>query len=108
MRANLAAPMFLGMALTMSAQPPPDPEEILAKARANILDRSERLPNYTCVQTVDRKFLRLKKPVFPIPSCDDMSAKRSTNTAPLTLQATDRLRLGGRQPFRRRQRDETH
>jgi len=92
-RANLAAPMFLGMALTMSAQPPPDPEEILAKARANILDRSERLPNYTCVQTVDRKFLKLKNPEFPIPSCDDMSAQRSKKTDLLKLQATDRLRL---------------
>ena len=93
MRAHLASTMFLCATLSTSAQPPPDPEDVLAKARANILDRSERLPNYTCVQTVDRKFLRLKKPVFPIPSCDDMSAKRSTNTAPLTLQATDRLRL---------------
>jgi hypothetical protein len=90
MRAIFAAPMFLGMALALSAQAPPDPEKALAKARANIIDRTERLPNYTCVQTVDRKFLKLQKPVFPIPSCGDMSAK---TTGLLAVEATDRLRL---------------
>ena len=63
---------------------------MLAKARDNILDRTERLPNYTCVQTVDRKFLKLQKPIFPIPSCSEMSA---TKTGILKLEATDRLRL---------------
>ena len=62
MRAHLASTMFLCAILSMSAQPRPDPEDVLAKARDNMLDRTERLPNYTCVQTVDRKFLRLKKP----------------------------------------------
>jgi hypothetical protein len=84
--------MFLVVALTIGAQSP-DPEQTLSKARDTILERTERLPNYTCVQTVDRKFLRLKKPVFPIPSCDDMSDQRSKNTDLLKLQATDRLRL---------------
>ena len=92
MRANLATPTFLALALTMGAQSP-DPEQALAKTRDNILERTERLPNYTCVQTVDRKFLKLKKPVFPIPSCDDMSAQRSPKADLLGLQATDRLRL---------------
>jgi hypothetical protein len=84
--------MFLALALTIGAQSP-DPEQVLSKAHANIVDRTERLPNYTCVQTVDRKFLKLKQPVFPIPSCDDMSAQSSTKADLLTLQATDRLRL---------------
>ncbi len=93
MRAYLASAILLGVTLAMSAQALPDPEEVLAKARDNVLDRIERLPNYTCVQTVDRKYLKIEKPEFPVPSCDNISAKRAKKNYQLKLDATDRLRL---------------
>jgi hypothetical protein len=77
----------------MSAQTSPDPEQVLAKARDKIVDRTEHLPNYTCVQTVDRKYLKLKSPQFRVLSCDDMSARRKKKNDSLYLEATDRLRL---------------
>jgi len=93
LRTCSASATLLCMALTIGAQAPPDPEQVLAKARDNILDRTDRLPNYTCVQTVDRQYLHLKQPVFPVLSCDDMSAKRNKKNNLLYLEATDRLRL---------------
>jgi hypothetical protein len=91
MGANLATPMFL--ALTMSAQAPTDPEAVLAKTREKMLDRTEHLPNYICVQTVDRQYLQPKKAAFPLLSCDDLSARKIKRSNYLRLEATDRLRL---------------
>jgi len=93
MRASIVSATLLCLALATSAQTPPNPEQVLAKARDNILDRTERLPNYTCVQTVDRKYFKLKNPQSPVLSCDDMSAKRNKKNNLLYLEATDRLRL---------------
>jgi hypothetical protein len=80
-------------ALAMSAQPAATPEQVLAKARDRIVDRTARLPNYTCVQTVDRKYFKFKSPPFGALSCDDMSAKRKKKNSSLHLEATDRIRL---------------
>jgi hypothetical protein len=88
-----ASATLLCVGLAAIAQTPPTPEQVLAKARDNILDRTEHLPNYTCVQTVDRKYFKLKSPQFPVLSCDDMSAKRNKKSDRLYLEATDRLRL---------------
>jgi hypothetical protein len=93
MRLAGAIPIFLALASTIRAQPPPDPEAVLAKARDKILVRTERLPNYTCLQTVNRKYFKPQKPVFPTLSCDDMSARSARKTEHLKLEATDRLRL---------------
>src|ERR1700687_5350032 len=81
------------LAVAILAQTPRDPEEALVQARDKILERTERLPNYTCVQTLDRKYLKRTKPEFPVPSCDQMSAERTKKAYLLKVQATDRLRL---------------
>jgi hypothetical protein len=91
MRAYLAALTFL--ALLLSAQTPPIPEEVLTRARDSMQDRTERLPNYTCVQTVDRKYFKPAKAEFPVPSCNELSARNNQKNYHLTLEATDRLRL---------------
>jgi hypothetical protein len=93
MRASLASATLLCATLLMRAQTPPDPEQVLAKARDNVLDRTERLPNYTCVQTVDRTYLKLKTPELRVLSCDDIIARRTKQTGRLRVEATDRLRL---------------
>jgi hypothetical protein len=40
------------------AQKPSDPAELLAKARDLVIARAKRLPNYVCVQTVDRQYFK--------------------------------------------------
>jgi hypothetical protein len=93
MRSHLATPIFLALSFPICAQTSRDPEEALVQARDKILERTERLPNYTCVQTVDRTYLKVDKPQFPVPSCDDLNAKRNKKAYTLKVEATDRLRL---------------
>jgi hypothetical protein len=102
MRANLAIPVFLALTLIVSVQALPDQEDVLAKARDKMLERTERLPNYICVQTVDRKYLKPEKAQFPVLSCDDLSARSTKKNYRLKLEATDRLRLASR--FRKERR----
>jgi hypothetical protein len=77
----------------MRAQTALTSEQVLAKARDQIVDRTARLPNYTCVQTVDRKYFKFKSPQLEALSCDEMSAKRKKKHPLLHLEATDRIRL---------------
>ncbi len=93
MRALLLSTIFLCAPVAIKSQTLSDPDEVLLRARDKIIDRTERLPNYTCVQTVDRKYFKVKKPQFPVLSCDDMSARKSKKTSLLKLEATERLRL---------------
>jgi hypothetical protein len=85
--------VLISLISAIHAQAPPNPEEVLAKVRDNIRDRTRRLPNYTCVQTVDRKYFKPAKAEFPLPSCIDLSARNGLKDHRLKLEATDRLRL---------------
>jgi len=75
------------------AQQPPDPTELLAKARDVIVARAKRLPDYVSVQTVDRQYFKHLRPQFPPPSCSQIAAHNEDNPHDLVLQSTDRLRL---------------
>ena len=92
MGARLAALLF-SCALAANAQTQPDPRQVLEKARERVAQRKDRLPNYTCVQTVDRTYLSRAKPELPVPSCDLMSGEKTRNAYRLKIDATDRLRL---------------
>lgn len=71
-----------------------DPTDVLMRLRDRVLAHGERIPNYTCVETITRD---LQQPaVQPIPkSCDGILARRKTASFPalLRLATTDRLRL---------------
>jgi hypothetical protein len=71
----------------------PDPTDVLAHARDNIVERAKRLPNYTCVQTVDREYFVRSTRTPPYASCDQMSAAARKKPYSLKVDATDRLRL---------------
>jgi hypothetical protein len=90
---RLAALALLLSALAVHAQTAHDPETVLAKVRDSVLDRSDRLPNYTCIQTVNRQYFKRETPEFPLPSCEQMNHEEAVNAYSLTLEATDRLRL---------------
>lgn len=64
-----------------------DPAAVLAKCRELILSRADRLPNYTCRETVDRFYYARVSPRLGDLPCNQMRAEK------LVLTATDRIRL---------------
>jgi len=64
-----------------------DPLAVLAKCRELILSRDDRLPNYTCNETVDRFYYARANPRPGEVPCNQMRAEK------LVLTATDRIRL---------------
>ena len=80
-------------AIAIWAQTPPDPTDVLVHARDSLIERSKRLPNYTCVQTVDREYFIRSRVQDPRPSCDQISAEARKKSYALKLNVTDRLRL---------------
>jgi hypothetical protein len=89
---GMRAGIIFAIAGALWAQSPPDPTDVLAHARDNLIERSYRLPNYTCEQTVDRKYLRPFVQPQPLPSCSQMRGVEK-NADSLQLYLTDRLHL---------------
>jgi hypothetical protein len=96
--------LCLSAAVTIAllAQHPSDPTELLAKARDLAIARAKRLPDYVCVQTVDRQYFKYLHSVKHLawpgqqnapPSCAEIAAFDTQNPRDLVLQSTDRLRL---------------
>ena len=82
--------LLIVTAVTLFAQPPLNPADRLARAREILVERDIRLPDYTCVQTLDRRYLNPKHKHGPAPACGQGLSSGPSN---LVLQATDRLRL---------------
>ena len=79
-----------------------DSDETLARLRKMVLDQAERIPNYTCVQTIDRQFFHpgVNGPhgvvyKFPSPgqSCSQIAAGKRKNYSRLIPIRNDRFRL---------------
>jgi hypothetical protein len=87
-----AAVVFLISALPSTGQQAPDQETVLQQTRERLLEDLARLPHYTCVQSITRKY-------FAAPSrkresqCTDLIAAHDARTHEMTLEAWDRLRL---------------
>lgn len=65
----------------------------LTGSRDRILDLAQRLPRYTCVQTVNRTYLGGLNQPAPKTSCDQFAGDKQRGHWQLKLEATDRLRL---------------
>ena len=76
--------LLCSLRLTLAAEP--DPAEVLQRATAKVLLTGQRIPNYTCVQTVNRNYLRAAKTQPGV--CDP-----SLPPALYRRVAADRLRL---------------
>jgi hypothetical protein len=99
---TMRAFLLIALGTPLLAQQPAHPTDRLVRARNILVDRAKHLPDYTCIQTVDRRyFKRLPRKVTaldgdvvrtyqPIHSCDQI---RSLSRHDLVLQSTDRLRL---------------
>jgi hypothetical protein len=68
------------------------PDAVLARLRARLLSEAARIPNYTCVQTVDRQFSAA--PPSSVPgSCGGLSVERSKPGFRMVPYGSDRFRL---------------
>jgi hypothetical protein len=70
-----------------------DPTEVLMRVRDQVLEHGQRIPNHTCVETVDRE--RYARIGDAPKSCDAVLARRRVPnfSSQLRLSTTDRLRL---------------
>ena len=94
-RAVKIAPWMLAFATAAcAAVDEPNPAEVLRRVTAKALDSARHLPNYTCVETVTRRYFRPTAPAVPR-ACAVLLAGRNHRTPDLVLRpfAIDRLRL---------------
>jgi len=89
----LCASLLAATATALLAQQPADPTELLTKARDLIVARARRLPDYVCIQTVDRRYFKDPYRQVPPLSCAQIAALNKENPPALALEATDRLRI---------------
>jgi len=71
-----------------------DPSDIIEQVRAKIVATGKRMPNYTCIETVNRRFFRPAAVSFP-KRCDVLLQQRNNPTPDMVLKlsTSDRLRL---------------
>jgi len=77
----------------LCAQTPPDAIHALEQVRDSVVRWIKYLPDYTCVQTVNRSYFRRAGGSYPFPSCAQMHAEQEAHAYRLDLYLTDRLRL---------------
>jgi hypothetical protein len=70
----------------------PGAVEVLARFGEMVRGNASRIPNYTCVETIERQYYRSRLAAAPR-NCDDLAAARNRRGYKLTLESTDRLRL---------------
>jgi hypothetical protein len=80
----------VAMTAALFAQQPLDSTDRLVRARELVIKRNQRLTNYTCLQTVDRHYFKLRRMDLNRPPCDQVDAR---NPKDLILESTDRVRL---------------
>jgi hypothetical protein len=70
-----------------------DPTDVLIRLRDQVLGHSERIPNYTCVETIHRD--RYQSAINAPKTCDDLISRRKQPNFSHMVQLTtsDRLRL---------------
>jgi hypothetical protein len=87
-----ACAIVVAFALSGLAQQSADPADVLLQVRERLLPDLARMPRYTCLQTITRKY-------YAAPShqhdgdCGAIMAARESRKRELDLQAWDRLRL---------------
>src|SRR6202051_2394655 len=89
----MRAALILAVAVAACAQPRRDPTDVLAHARDKMLDRTDRIPNYICVETVNRSYLKNANAGSWPASCDQIMGAKKKGYYKLRIEATDRLRL---------------
>ncbi|HET6843204.1 MAG TPA: hypothetical protein VFK06_16240 [Candidatus Angelobacter sp.] len=84
--------MAAALVLSASAQQLPDPGVVLRQTARRLLADLDRMPRYTCIQTVTRTYYD-SKAVFHTPACSVLIAEHNKPKHKLPVQGWDRLRL---------------
>lgn len=82
--------LLLGLAGLAGADRSPD--DVIARLRERVLDEAARIPNYTCVQTIDRQFFAAGGARAP-GSCAGLSVERRSPGYRIVPYGSDRFRL---------------
>jgi hypothetical protein len=69
-----------------------DAVNVLARFGEIVRGNASRIPNFTCVETIERQYYRARLTTTPR-NCDDLAAERKRRGYKLTLEGADRLRL---------------
>jgi hypothetical protein len=85
---SLAAALMLAAC----AQQIPDPSVVLRQTAQRLLADLDRMPRYTCIQTVTRTYYD-SKAVFHTPACSVLISEHNKPKHKLPVQGWDRLRL---------------
>jgi hypothetical protein len=83
-------PLIILASIATSQEPPPDAESALRATRDRVLADLERMPRYTCVQTVNRRYYRLSDEKA---SCSTLMADHEKKKGRLRAFEWDRLRV---------------
>jgi hypothetical protein len=83
---------MLTLTLAGSAQKTPDPADVLQHTGERLLTDLQRMPRYTCVQTITRTYYEGKHQAER-PSCSSLIAAQEARKKKLPVQGWDRLRL---------------
>ncbi|HEV7521749.1 MAG TPA: hypothetical protein VGP89_11675 [Candidatus Angelobacter sp.] len=75
-----------------SAQKTPDPRAVLQRTGERLLTDLQRMPRYTCVQTITRTYYQGKHQ-FERPSCSSLISAHNARKKKLPVEGWDRLRL---------------
>ena len=91
---TIRAAALLASTAAICAAADPDPSEVLQRVAAKVLARDSRLPNYTCVETVNRAYYKPAASTLPR-DCPILMVIRRHPSPDMVLQLfmTDRLRL---------------
>jgi hypothetical protein len=87
---TFALALLLGVAGLAGADSMPD--EVLARLRDRVLDEAAHVPNYTCVQTIDRQFF-VTTVTRPPGSCAGLDVERTRPGYRIVPYGSDRFRL---------------
>jgi hypothetical protein len=83
--------LVVASGLAALGQQPPEPADVLRRTQQHLLPDLARLPRYTCVQTITRKYFRA--PFSHPRSCAGMIQAHDERTGELKSTGWDRLRL---------------
>jgi hypothetical protein len=81
--------MILVSVLPGAGQQAPDPETVLQQTPGRLLEDLARLPHYTCVQSITRKYFAAPGRKSA-PQCTDLLAAHDARTREMTLADQDR------------------
>src|SRR5579864_3009561 len=84
---------FIFVAAALAAPPDSSPDDLYQRVRQRVVADIDRLPNYTCVQTITRRVMDTAAKVKRPPSCDEIIREHNAGKHSQPLLFWDRLRI---------------